>query len=239
VRAVSKISNARFPLRSSGFATFRFEADNSEFIFAGIGPDNFESLERSFNTFVQLFKDACDGIQPTQRLREAHAVFESAVIPALKNAGIEVVDAGDYSNSQVQVTPSGGQSPDENGRLLPARFSLKIPLRHGIRKFWGNAIYDAHARFEELLHIFQHLNEAPLTAMGAEIERLIRERDKSLVSLLTKSWDTPDRRARFVRENDIMGAYEEYGIDLPGIFLYVYDRRAVRTFLRSRRALQG
>ncbi len=237
VRALSQLSNARFArLRSAGSARFYHEAENREFVFAGINPDNFDGLVRSFDAFVDLFKDACDGILPKQRFREANELFESDVVPALKKAGIEVVDAGDYSNSNVRVMLAGAlgaPSPDEAGQYLSASFSLKIPLRQGFRKYWGDAAYEAHARFEEVLHIFQHLNEAPLTTMGADLERLLITRDKALLSLLTKSWNDFERRGRFVRENDIMGAYEEYGIGLPGIFLFAYDRRAVRNFVLS------
>ena len=90
-----------------------------------------------------------------------------------------------------------------------------------------------------MLHLFQFLNEGPLTLLGQTVEKALFESDDKLLSCLTQRWDSPERRRRFVRENDIMGAYDEFGIALPGIFLFPYDRRGVQNYIQKLRNVDG
>jgi hypothetical protein len=232
----STLSNAKFSrLRTAGFARGTVGKGCYPVVFQGFERDNLCALEVSFEAFVGRFKDACSGIHTKRRLQEAHEIFETGVLPALQLANVEIVDAKHYADSTLSVSseyPLDEERCADDGNS-PAKIIIKIPLRKGMRKIFSDSTYDGHARLEEVLHLFQFLNEAPLTEMGLIVKNAMEERNSALRSRLKKDWDETERRARFVRENDIMGIYDELNIPLPGIFLFAYDRRGVREFMNA------
>ena len=224
---ISGLSNARYAgLRETGKARSIIGDANHAITISGFKREIFEILERSFDEFAELFTDACSGIHVRRRLFEAHQIYETRVLPVLEDAGVSIIDAGNYCNSSLKVYLV--DAPEPAGKL-----QLKVPLRSGWRKFFNDSIYDAHARFEEVLHLLQFLNAAPLTTTGLKIEKSLIEGDSSLLSCLTKSWQSAEARRMFVRENDILAVYMELLIEPTGIFLFPYDRRGVLHFIRS------
>jgi len=238
---ISKLSNASFGgLRNNGYATVAFQGDENQFVIAGFTPEKLEDLEQAFNIFVARFRDACDGINTRRSLKEAHEVFEEKVIPALEQAGVKVTDCKNYVHATLLLQGASDGTMQVGDKLLPlAEVIINLPLRKGIRKIWNNSVYDAHARFEETLHLLQFLNEGPLTAMGLTVKQALIDRDPSLMQRLTKNLKGFEAEGRFVRENDIMVVYEECGISLPGIFLFPYDRRAVAQFILTKNPSQA
>ncbi len=150
---VSELSNAQFSgLRTTGKATVLLGSDSKEYILAGVTRENLANITENFDRFIAKFKDANDGIAPRKSRKEAEEIFVQRVVPALKLAGVKILDTRKADDATVAVI--GMDSGD-------ADVTMKIPLRQGFNKFFRSD-YDAHAMIEETLHFLQDVNGRPL-----------------------------------------------------------------------------
>jgi hypothetical protein len=114
---------------------------------------------------------------------------------------------------------------------LESGASVKVPLELRLELPAADAVMPARRRamvyFEETGHLFQSLNEGPLTKTGLDIRNAISEGNQFLRK--TSMGLGFDGRNRLVMENDLVGVLRESGIRPPTRFLnrpVEYQRKA-------------
>jgi len=121
---------------------------------------------------------------------------------------------------------------------LNAGESVKVPLELRLELPAQDAFLPARRRamayFEETGHLFQSLNEGPLTKMGLDIRNAFSEGNQFLRKTSMKLGF--DGRNRLVMENDLVGVLNESGIKPPTRFLnrpVEYQRKAISEMFPS------